>query len=71
MGSLLGRESRMCFYKILYFTYIAQGGVIIASHDESLITHVCNEVWLCGNGSIKRLEGIEEYKKLIEGDIST
>jgi ATP-binding cassette subfamily F protein 3 len=42
------------------------GGVIIASHDESLITKVCNEVWLCGNGNIQKLEGIEYYKKLLE-----
>nr|CAB3219642.1 ATP-binding cassette sub-family F member 3 [Phallusia mammillata] len=43
------------------------GGVILVSHDERLIRLVCRELWLCGNQSVKSLEGgIETYRRLLE-----
>lgn len=46
------------------------GGVILVSHDERLIQLVCQELWLCRNGSIKSIEGgYEQYRKLIEEEL--
>ena len=36
------------------------------SHDERLIKSVCDEIWICGNQTVKSLEGgLDEYKKLV------
>lgn len=49
-----------------------QGGVILVSHDERLLKHVCNEIWLCKDQNVKRIEGgFEEYKKMIEAEFET
>ncbi|KAK6620399.1 hypothetical protein RUM44_006800 [Polyplax serrata] len=46
------------------------GGVILVSHDERLIRMVCKELWVCGNGNVKSIEGgFDEYKKIIEKEI--
>lgn len=43
-----------------------QGGVIIVSHDERFINSVCNEIWICEGGSLKKFSGtIKDYKELI------
>ena len=45
---------------------------MIASHDENLISHVCNEIWLCKDGGIQKIEkGMEEYKAMIEALMAT
>lgn len=42
------------------------GGLILVSHDERLIRMVCKELWVCGDGTVKSVEGgIDEYKKLV------
>ncbi|XP_063965165.1 ATP-binding cassette sub-family F member 3-like isoform X2 [Lytechinus pictus] len=44
-----------------------KGGVILVSHDESLIRVVCKELWVCGEGSVRAMEGgLDEYKKMVE-----
>lgn len=46
------------------------GGVILVSHDERLIRMVCNELWVCGNGSVKSIEGgFDEYRKIVEQEL--
>nr|CAI5845574.1 unnamed protein product [Callosobruchus analis] len=46
------------------------GGVILVSHDERLIRMVCNELWICGNGSVKSIEGgFDEYRKIVEQEL--
>ena len=48
-----------------------QGGVILVSHDERLIHMVCEELWVCGNKTVKTLEGgIEEYKKIVKQELA-
>ncbi|CAD7080940.1 unnamed protein product [Hermetia illucens] len=43
-----------------------KGGVIVVSHDERLIHMICKELWVCGDGTVKSLDGgIEEYKKQV------
>jgi len=49
-----------------------KGGVILVSHDERLLKYVCNEIWLCKDHTVKRIEGgFDEYKKMIEEEFST
>ncbi|CAG9821893.1 unnamed protein product [Phaedon cochleariae] len=46
------------------------GGVILVSHDERLIRMVCNELWVCGNGSVSSIEGgFDEYRKIVEQEL--
>lgn len=50
------------------------GGVVIISHDERLITHCCDEVWILANQRVTRWEGdFDSYKsqvlKEIESDL--
>lgn len=42
------------------------GGLILVSHDERLIRMVCQELWVCGDRTVRSVEGgIDEYKKLV------
>jgi len=41
------------------------GGCIIVSHDEHLITSVCDELWICENNGITFFKGdFDDYKKI-------
>lgn len=43
-----------------------QGGVLMVSHDVSIIDKVCNEIWVSEDGTVKRFPGnINDYKKHI------
>ncbi|OXU17138.1 ATP-binding cassette sub-family F member 3 [Nasonia vitripennis] len=47
-----------------------QAGVILVSHDERLIRMVCEELWVCGGGSVKCIEGgFDEYRQIIEKEL--
>ena len=49
-----------------------QGGVVLVSHDERLIQSVCHEVWVCGDGTVTRLEGgYEQYRRTLEDQLQT
>ena len=42
------------------------GGILMVSHDISVIDSVCNEIWVSENGTARRFEGsIHDYKKYI------
>ncbi|XP_066904431.1 ATP-binding cassette sub-family F member 3 [Halyomorpha halys] len=46
------------------------GGVILVSHDERLIRMVCQELWVCSNGTVKSLEGgFDEYRSIVEKEL--
>ena len=46
------------------------GGVILVSHDERLIRMICKELWVCGNGTVKSIDGgFDEYRRIIEAEI--
>ncbi|KAJ8920090.1 hypothetical protein NQ315_011745 [Exocentrus adspersus] len=48
------------------------GGVILVSHDERLIRMVCTELWICGNGSVKSIEGgFDEYRRIVEAELES
>ena len=40
------------------------------SHDKRLIRLVCNEIWICGEHRVTRIEGgIDEYKQMVEKEL--
>lgn len=44
-----------------------RGGVILVSHDERFIRLVCQELWVCENGSVTRIEGgFDEYRDILQ-----
>ncbi|XP_014260173.1 ATP-binding cassette sub-family F member 3 [Cimex lectularius] len=46
------------------------GGVILVSHDERLIRMVCKELWVCGQGTVKSLEGgFDQYREIVEKEL--
>lgn len=45
--------------------------MILVSHDERLIRMVCKELWVCGQGSVKSVEGgFDEYRKIVERELA-
>ena len=47
-----------------------EGGVILVSHDQRLITMVCQELWVCSRGKVWSMEGgLPEYVKLVEKEM--
>lgn len=43
-----------------------KGGVLMVSHDVTMINEVCNEIWVSEDGRVYRFDGsIEDYKKYI------
>ncbi|GLH04214.1 Multidrug resistance protein homolog 65 [Gryllus bimaculatus] len=46
------------------------GGVVLVSHDERLIRMVCRELWVCGSGSVRSIEGgFDEYRRIVEREL--
>ncbi|KAJ6651363.1 hypothetical protein lerEdw1_021042 [Lerista edwardsae] len=44
-----------------------RGGLILVSHDERFIRLVCHELWVCGNGTVQRIEGgFDEYREILQ-----
>ena len=39
---------------------------MIASHDENLVKMACNEIILCQDCGLQKLESIEQYKLMME-----
>ncbi|GFY77297.1 ATP-binding cassette sub-family F member 3 [Trichonephila inaurata madagascariensis] len=47
------------------------GGVVLVSHDEQLIEMVCQELWVCRNGSVSSISGgFSQYRKLVEDELA-
>merc|ERR1712029_701081 len=47
-----------------------QGGVILVSHDQKLISMVCQELWVCSRGKVWSMEGgLDEYVKMVEKEM--
>ena len=43
-----------------------KGGLVIVSHDQHLLEQLCSELWLVGDGTVKRFDGtFKDYKKLV------
>ena len=49
-----------------------QGGIVLVSHDERLIRMVCTELWVCGNQTVKCVEGgFDEYRSMVQKEIDS
>lgn len=47
------------------------GGVILVSHDERFIRRVCRELWVCGNRTVRCVDGgFNEYRKIVEKELN-
>ena len=43
-----------------------QGGVLMVSHDVTMMQNVCTSLWLCDRGTVLRFDGdVQSYKKKI------
>ncbi|CAF9909935.1 hypothetical protein IMSHALPRED_008510 [Imshaugia aleurites] len=43
-----------------------QGGVLMVSHDVTMLQNVCSSLWVCDNGSVEPFSGdVKAYKKRI------
>lgn len=43
-----------------------QGGVLMVSHDVTMLQNVCNSLWVCDNGTVEKFPGdVMAYKKKI------
>lgn len=45
----------------------SQGGIILVSHDECFIRLVCQELWVCENATVTRIEGgFDQYRDILK-----
>ena len=43
-----------------------QGGVLMVSHDVTMLQAVCKSLWVCDNGTVEKFPGdVQQYKKRI------
>jgi len=43
-----------------------QGGVLMVSHDVTLLQNVCTSLWVCDKGTVEKFDGdVNAYKKKI------
>ncbi|USP74514.1 hypothetical protein yc1106_01788 [Curvularia clavata] len=43
-----------------------QGGVLMVSHDVTMLQNVCTSLWVCDNGTIEHFDGtVKDYKRRI------
>lgn len=43
-----------------------QGGVLIVSHDVTMVQNVCTSLWVCDKGTVEKFPGdVNAYKKRI------
>ncbi|KAF7713075.1 ABC transporter ATP-binding protein [Penicillium ucsense] len=43
-----------------------EGGVVMVSHDVTMLQNVCKSLWVCDNGTVTKFDGdVKAYKKLI------
>ena len=49
---------------------VFQGGVLVITHDERLISQVCDEIWLMHDQTVTKFPGdIVEYKRRVRDEI--
>ncbi|KAF1972944.1 ABC transporter domain-containing protein [Bimuria novae-zelandiae CBS 107.79] len=43
-----------------------EGGVLMVSHDVTMLQNVCTSLWVCDNGTVEHFDGtVKDYKKRI------
>lgn len=49
-----------------------QGGVLMVSHDVTMLQNVCTSLWVCDNGTVEKFPGdVQAYKKRIIAQANT
>ena len=45
------------------------GGVLMVSHDVTMLRAVCSSLWVCDKGTVHKFDGdVMQYKKLIAAE---
>lgn len=43
-----------------------EGGVVMVSHDVTMLQNVCTSLWVCDKGSVTEFKGtVNDYRKMI------
>jgi ATP-binding cassette subfamily F protein 3 len=43
-----------------------EGGVVMVSHDVTMLQNVCKSLWVCDKGTVTKFDGdVKAYKKMI------
>jgi ATP-binding cassette subfamily F protein 3 len=43
-----------------------EGGVVMVSHDVTMLQNVCKSLWVCDKGIVTKFDGdVKAYKKMI------
>lgn len=43
-----------------------EGGVVMVSHDVTMLQNVCKSLWVCDKGTVHQFDGdVKAYKKMI------
>lgn len=43
-----------------------EGGIVMVSHDVTMLRNVCKSLWVCDGGTVHKFDGtVEAYKKMI------
>lgn len=46
-----------------------EGGVVIVSHDVTMLQNVCTALWVCDKGTVKHFDGtVDAYKKMVSSE---
>lgn len=46
-----------------------EGGVLMVSHDVTMLQNVCRSLWVCSHGRIEQFDGdVQAYKKKISSE---
>lgn len=46
-----------------------EGGVVMVSHDVTMLQNVCTSLWVCDKGTVHQFDGnVEAYKKMISAE---
>jgi ATP-binding cassette subfamily F protein 3 len=48
-----------------------QGGVLMVSHDVTMLQNVCTSLWVCDSGTIEHFEGVSSYPSHFLNNILT
>jgi ATP-binding cassette subfamily F protein 3 len=49
-----------------------QGGVLMVSHDVTMLQNVCTSLWVCDQGTVEHFDGtVKDYKKRISAQAGT
>jgi len=46
-----------------------EGGVVLVSHDVTMLQNVCTSLWVCDKGTVTHFDGtVEDYKKIVSSE---